>query len=156
MTIGDIDDAMLFWGDRDVMRYCCGSTCDRDDIGKAIVGFGEQQRALDYSVYGIVEKANGRLVGACGFKETDEQGKVELICHLNKDYWGRGFATEAVNAAIFYLNGNPDIRKIEAAVYPENHGSIHVLVKSGFRYRESKWVEDSKCHEPFYELYPGH
>jgi len=147
----DIEDVMQFWGDREVMAYCFGSTCQRSDIEEAIDRFKEMQVVYHYSVYGVEENEHGKLIGACGFKTTEKEEKVELIYHLNKMYWGKGYATEAVKAAIEYIKGINRIRIIEASVYPENYQSIKVLKKIGFKYVESQWIEDSKCDEPFYQ-----
>lgn len=147
----DLNDAMQFWGNKEVMKYCYGSTCIREDVKVALKRFTDSEKENGYSVYGIVEKYSSRLIGACGFKETYNLEIVEMIYHLAEGYWGKGYASEAGKLAIEYLKKGKVIKKIEASVFPENRKSIKVLLKLGFTYSKLVWVDDSKCNEPLYE-----
>jgi ribosomal-protein-alanine N-acetyltransferase len=53
---------------------------------------------------------------------------------LHHDYWGRGYATEACQAAISVMFTDYNTHRIEAKVSPENTRSIHVLDRLGFTY----------------------
>jgi ribosomal-protein-alanine N-acetyltransferase len=46
---------------------------------------------------------------------------------------GRGYATEAVRAAIDFAFGELALHRVQAAAIPRNLGSIRVLEKAGFR-----------------------
>lgn len=53
----------------------------------------------------------GNFIGCCGLRPySREDGIYELGFHLRPEYWAKGFASEAANAAIDYafqaLNAN--------------------------------------------------
>lgn len=148
----DIDAVMRFWGDPAVMRYCHGSIFDRDTIIKSIGKYKMLQDQRGHSVYAVVLKFSGEVIGGCGFNTTEKNGEVELIYHFSQDHWGKGYATEAANGCIEYIRKNPQFEKVSASIYPENRTSEIVLNKLGFKYTGMKWFEDSKCEEPCFEL----
>ncbi|MBV8817305.1 MAG: GNAT family N-acetyltransferase [Acidobacteriaceae bacterium] len=43
------------------------------------------------------------IVGFCGFRLTDDGPEIELMYGLQPEYWGKGLATEARFAALYYL-----------------------------------------------------
>jgi RimJ/RimL family protein N-acetyltransferase len=51
-----------------------------------------------------------------------------------RDYWGRGYATEAAKAAIAYGFSSPDLDRIIALAKPENFASLKVIEKVGMHY----------------------
>jgi ribosomal-protein-alanine N-acetyltransferase len=50
-----------------------------------------------------------------------------------KPHWGRGYATEAVRAALGHAFGTLGMHRVQAGAYPTNPASIRVLEKNGFR-----------------------
>lgn len=148
----DINSMMDFWGNPEVMKYCHGSICEEEPIKRAITRYQNLQNTRNHSVYAVVLKDTGEVIGGCGFNTTEKDDEVELIYHFSKDHWGRGYATEAGKACIDYISANPKFQTVSASVYPENTDSEKVLKKLGFKYTGMKWFEDSKCDEPCYEL----
>jgi RimJ/RimL family protein N-acetyltransferase len=60
-------------------------------------------------------------------------GTIELGYHLDPKFWGRGLMTEAVRALSAQVFELTDACKVVASTRPDNHGSIKVLAKSGFK-----------------------
>lgn len=80
----------------------------------------------------IIKLKNGTVIGDLCFKGVTEKGAVEIGYGLLPDFWGNGYATEAVTAVInraFMQNG---IKCIEAETEPDNKASQRVLLKAGF------------------------
>lgn len=50
----------------------------------------------------------------------------------NREAWGKGFATEAINGAIAFAFDQLNLRRLNAGVYSGNVASAHVLTKCGF------------------------
>lgn len=74
-------------------------------------------------------------IGALGVtpKEDVYYRTWELGYWLTPAAWGRGYATEAVGAAIQWMFETwPTLYRIEASVYSRNEGSVKVLKKAGF------------------------
>ena len=82
----------------------------------------------------IVDKFNGRVIGSLGLEEDGHRGCKSLGYVLGKPYWGRGYMTEAVHAAIDYGFREMKLRLLSVNHYPENLRSKRVIEKAGFVY----------------------
>ena len=76
-----------------------------------------------------------RMIGTVGvIRQPPELGYM-----MHPDFWGKGYASEAVQLFLqFYWQLRPDVQSIIAKVDPDNVASIKILVKNGFREEEVK------------------
>ena len=56
---------------------------------------------------------------------------------MARDWWGRGFATEALKAVLAYLTENEGISRVTAWCAAENAGSRKAMEKAGMRLAET-------------------
>jgi len=85
---------------------------------------------------------NGKVIGSLGVEEYDESNYPELTQWqgreigyvLSKNYWGRGIAPEAVQAAIKYLFEVEKLDFILVGHFDWNKQSARVIEKCGFKY----------------------
>ena len=89
-----------------------------------------EQRAW-YAVW-VMEDFEGNTIGDLCFKGLDEKGCAEIGYGLAPEYWGKGYATEAVRALIRWAASQNGVRCIEAETDPDNIASQRVLEKCGF------------------------
>ena len=80
-----------------------------------------------------VEAAGEGFVGLLGF-HPNEQGAPELGYWLGRPFWGRGYMTEAVRAALAWAGGDWGKRFVMAGHFADNDASGRVLIKAGFLY----------------------
>ena len=92
----------------------------------------------------VQNPAGDGLCGVVGFHcdDDDDEGRVDLGYMFLPSVWGRGYATEAVNAArdawvADYAGTRSAVPRagrnvIWATIYPENMASRRVLIKCGF------------------------
>lgn len=71
------------------------------------------------------------LIGGVGLT-LDEDEFYELGCWLGVDYWGQGYATEAVRGLLDYTIGKLQSPRIKAGYKKGNAASANVLEKIGF------------------------
>jgi RimJ/RimL family protein N-acetyltransferase len=73
-------------------------------------------------------------IGLMGFSGiTEDNGLVATGgYHLDPDYWGRGYASEALAGVVCMIRLLTRIRALRASVMPGNTASARVLEKSGF------------------------
>lgn len=147
----DLYDVMDIWGDEEVMKHCNGAI-PQEQLHKALTAYASCHRINGISVYAVIEKKSGRVVGTAGFKVTKTKDVVELIYHFAKSAWGKGYATEATSACVQFAKTIPWLMKIFASADSKNAGSLKVLEKAGFEYRGMKWFEDTNQEEPYFEL----
>jgi RimJ/RimL family protein N-acetyltransferase len=81
----------------------------------------------------VIDHADEGVVGAIGFHQP--VGKpLEMGYWIGRPYWGRGYATEAANAALIWAGGDWRRKMVVAGHFADNEASAKVLVKTGFLY----------------------
>jgi RimJ/RimL family protein N-acetyltransferase len=81
----------------------------------------------------VIEHRNFGIVGMLGFK-TSPQGRPDLGFSLGRRYWNRGYATEAVRAALKWVKRDWRRNVVVAGHFSDNPASGQVLCKAGFLY----------------------
>lgn len=106
------------------------------------------------SIWGIVLKENGQLVGSIGLMRDykREYERVRSIGYaINQDCRGQGYMTEAVQAVLKHGFERRGLALISAYAYPWNVDSRRVLEKCGFQYegtlRRAAKLYDGSVHD---------
>lgn len=83
----------------------------------------------------ISNKESGEPLGVISvYHYKPEHKKAELGYWLLPRYWGKGFASEALEAVIHYWQAEKGLHRLEAFIETENTASIKLLEKAGFRH----------------------
>jgi RimJ/RimL family protein N-acetyltransferase len=91
--------------------------------------------------FAIVHCESESVIGSVGFKgPPDENAAVEIAYGLVPAFQGRGYATEAAQAAIAFAVESGRVRRLRAHTLPTPNASTRVLTKCGFQFIER--VED--------------
>lgn len=132
----DIEAAFAFFGDPEVMHFSLnGPHASRKPTEDFIIANINRQARLGFSIWAVVEKERGDLIGMCGLAEFSHGVPgIELAYRLRRDRWGRGYATEAGRATVAHAFGPLGLDRLIATVERENRPSIHVLEKCGFSF----------------------
>lgn len=96
---------------------------------------------------------DGAVAGAMALVMKDD-GIAEIGYWIGKPFWGRGYATEAVQAVLRYGFEERELQRIFAMVFHRNPASCRVLQKCGMRHEgtlrrhQKKWDEyvDLVCY----------
>jgi RimJ/RimL family protein N-acetyltransferase len=139
----DAEDALAIWGDLEVMRYVGKPLADLDGARRTLDSAAAAQERHGVSLWAVVEKASGKIVGACGFHYDDDGPVLELAYHFKPEHWGRGFATEASRACVRYAAETLHATKIVAGVKTGNPASLRVLEKLGFACEQSPTAREN-------------
>jgi RimJ/RimL family protein N-acetyltransferase len=83
-------------------------------------------------VFAIDVRERG-FAGVLGF-HPDERGVPEIGYWLGRPYWGCGYMTEAVRAALGWAGGGWGKRYLMSGHFADNPASGAVLIKAGFLY----------------------
>ncbi len=84
-----------------------------------------------YAIW-MVTRHDGLQVGDLCFKGLNVDGSVEIGYGINGEFQGRGYATEAVSAAVDWALKQDGVMRVEAEAEPDNIASQRVLVNCGF------------------------
>lgn len=89
----------------------------------------------------ITEKDSKAVIGDIGIHFFGSENlQAELGITLNKDFQGRGYASEALKGVINFLFGDLKKHRIMASVDPENIDSLKLMERIGFR-KEGHFVK---------------
>ena len=138
LQICDLDALAAIWADPDVTRFLPnrGVPIPRENTEKSLQAFVEHWRQRGYGIWAIVADDTSQMVGYCGLRYLDELDEVEVLYGLAKAYWGRGIATQAVQASISYGFNVANLDRVIAMALPDNQASRRVIVKAGLCYEK--------------------
>jgi RimJ/RimL family protein N-acetyltransferase len=129
-----------------------------DDVIKNSQCFIDKSKSLPYEggIQWIVKLADdniGEVHVQCNWEKTSEW---EFGYHFLKEYWGKGYATEALKTIIPYIFTNFNIHRLVAFTNSNNKESIALLRRVGLyeeaRLREVRMANGVYCDEMVYSL----
>jgi ribosomal-protein-alanine N-acetyltransferase len=136
--------------DPDVMKYVASRRPESIEevqiVLDKVIAHSERH---GFAPWALIDKVTGKLAGWCGFKYLEDIGEVEIAYGLAKDYWGKGFASEAASAAMEHGFQQLHLDQIVAVVWPENIASTRVLEKLGMRRRAALYKDEMLYYSLF-------
>ena len=95
----DVDLLAPLMANPDFMRFSLGVFSREQTAAFLDKVVGWQRRGLP-SQFGVIHRADNRLIGYCGFlhQQVDGTDEIEIGYRLDPDYWSGGLATEAAQA----------------------------------------------------------
>jgi RimJ/RimL family protein N-acetyltransferase len=132
LTLDDTDAVFAVIGDPEAMKYY-PQKFTREDAARWVTRSQERYRHDGYGLFAVVLKANGEVIGNCGVVRQDVEGEslLEVGYHFRRDYWGRGYATEAARGCMAYAFGHLKAEKVVSLILPENMPSRRVAERNG-------------------------
>ena len=133
-VIEDADTLYAHFGtDEKMFEYSGWNRYATPEMARATV-----QRFIDSYAdayfFGWAIEADGQLVGTVGAYDYDaEQSRIEIGLSIDRAHWGKGYATEAVQAVLAYLTGDQQIGTVTAWCASDNIGSKKAMEKCGMR-----------------------
>ena len=109
----------------------------------------QKNKSVTEFLFGIFEKKKERHIGNIKVGPTNKEKKVADISYFigERDYWGKGAATEAISLLIEFSFKKLKLKKLYANSYLQNRASIQVLIKNNFIFEKTKKmtrVKDNK------------
>jgi ribosomal-protein-alanine N-acetyltransferase len=108
-------------------------------------------------LWGIFRKGDGAFVGQINYVArrdnnfTGATHRAEIGFDLTPQYWGNGYALEAINRVIEFIFKCTQINRIEAIVHTDNNRSLSVLERLGF-HREGILREYVKWEGEYWDM----
>ena len=132
----DIDELLELFTDADVRRHLLDdAVVSRDWVEDEVVSSQARFTESGCGLWTLTERARESIVGFVGFRPFFDPPELQLLYGLLPSHWGRGFATEACQAAIDYAFGVLGLEDVRAATDVPNSASIGVLERLGMRER---------------------
>lgn len=127
------------WAHPDVTRYTTGKPLSREEAWVKFARMSGVWALTGYGFWALEEKASGAYVGQVGladFRRDIEpclDGKPEFGWGLVPAAQSKGYATEAINAALDWARRTLPAQTYCCIIDPRNAASIRVAEKCGFR-----------------------
>jgi RimJ/RimL family protein N-acetyltransferase len=139
-VVGDFEESAAIWADPIVTRHIGGKPFGPEESWSRLLRYIGHWHALGFGYWVVREKTSGRFVGEVGFAdfrrviEPSFAGAPEIGWVLEPSMHGRGFATEAVNAALAWATAHfGAAQRTVCMIDPDNEASLRVAAKCGFR-----------------------
>jgi len=139
IKIEDKTSIFKIFSNRDVVKYYDLAAFDNIQQAENLINI-LQSRFQDGSGirWAIRLKEDITCIGSCGFNSWNINNRSAVIGYdINRDYWGKGIATEALRVIItkafegkLYCD---NLNRIQADTVPGNLASEKVLMKLGFK-----------------------
>lgn len=98
--------------------------------------------------FAIREKENPKLIGAIGIHLDKLHLKAEIGYWIGKDFWNKGFVTEAVREIIRFGFQDLGLNKIYATHFPHNPASGKIMQNCGMKLEATLKQEYFKNGKP--------
>jgi ribosomal-protein-alanine N-acetyltransferase len=150
-TMGDLDDFFRLNRDAEVMRYIRPVQTfqqTKEFLVKIIRAYDERPGT---GRWGLFLTDGGQFAGSFAIIPVEKTEMLQLGYALLKEYWGKGYASEAVKGGIAYAFDKLGLEEIAGITFPANLPSQKVLVNNGFVFEKVIVEEGKKLH--LFKLY---
>lgn len=133
----DVDAYSAMEQDPEVRRYVGGKPRTREEAERRFQN-GLKPVTDRLLMCATIFKPENKYVGRCGLYPHFNNdgftipGEASLGLYIAREYWGRGFATEAGQAFVKFGFDELDVNRIVTIVEVGNDASVHVIEKLGF------------------------
>lgn len=137
----ETDSEALFkiLGQENILRYFPNpNSPPKEKVEGLIRNQLEQWEQYGYAWWAVTLPADSAFLGWCGLQYLPETDETEVGYLLGRQWWGKGYATEAAYASLVFAFNDLDMEQIIALVHPENQASIRVIEKIGMFFVDAK------------------
>lgn len=137
MSMEDWESYCAAWADPEMTRFIGGKPRTRQESWVKFAQGAGLWPLLGYGYWSFIERETGRFVGNGGFAQF-ERGIAELEGYPEAGWafspaaWGKGYATEAIRAALGWADANLAADEVRCIIDPDNIASQRVAAKLGF------------------------
>ena len=137
-TAADFDGLHTLWSDANITRHIGGVPSSRTESWSRLLRYRGLWSILGYGYWSIRLRSSGHYVRDVGFADFHRDAKPS-IAGVPEAGWalatwaqGTGLASEAVSAALAWLDENTGYHRVLALINSSNASSIGVATKNGF------------------------
>jgi RimJ/RimL family protein N-acetyltransferase len=137
--LDDFPACAAMWADPIVTRHIGGKPLTEEESWARLQRYVGHWAMLGFGYWVVEEKATGKFAGEVGFADLKRgldgslKDAPEIGWVLASQFHGKGYATEAVRAAIVWGDGHFGRCQTICIIDPENRASMRVAEKCGYR-----------------------
>lgn len=135
ITVKDVERLYEIYADKETKMYTEDLYPEKElEISYIEDYIKNQYRYSEYGMWVVILKETETLIGRAGIFNRIGQTFPEIGFIFDKNYWGRGIATEVLKGVLDYAKDELSMDCLVAHVMPSNRRSINLLKKLGFEY----------------------
>jgi RimJ/RimL family protein N-acetyltransferase len=149
--LNDFAACAAMWADPVVTRYFGGKSFTEEEAWTRFLRYAGHWALLGFGYWVVEEKQTGSYAGEIGFADYKREIESSLK-HLPEIGWalaaqwhGKGYATEAVRAAVDWGDRHFGDLQTSCIINPENLPSIRVAEKCGYREFQRTTYKGQPC-----------
>lgn len=138
-ALGDFEDSVAMLRDETVARHIGGKPLTHEESWMRLLRHAGHWQLFDFGFWIVREKHGGAFVGHVGLGDfrreitPDLGGDPEMGWVLARSAHGKGYATEAAQAAIAWMHLRHGPMRLVCMIEPGNAASLRVAEKCSFR-----------------------
>lgn len=126
----DFDALAAIHGDPEVMIFL-GGVQDRNEAWRSLSSLAGHWALRGYGKWAVERKSDGAMMGRVGLINPEGWPGIEVGWTLGRQYWGKGYATEAAQAAMNYAFLTHPIERLISCIDANNIASQEVARRIG-------------------------
>jgi len=91
----DLNDIHDYYSDYEAIRFTFGHSLTKGESWRAMSSMVGHWQLRGYGPYAVEDKISKKIIGIAGFWYPIDWPEPEIKWALSRQYWGRGFASEA-------------------------------------------------------------
>jgi RimJ/RimL family protein N-acetyltransferase len=135
----DFNNSVGLWSDPRVVRFIGGKPNTREECWMRLLRHAGNWALMGYGSWVVEEKHSGAFAGEIGFMSLKREiapvieGFPEVGWVIAPSFHGKGYATEAMRAALGWGDAHIAAARTICIIAPQNAPSLGVAAKCGFR-----------------------
>jgi len=158
-VIDDTERVFNNWAnDKEVTKYLMWEPHKDENVTKSILEEWIQNYSKkDFYQWVIVPKEINEPIGTISIVGRDDKIKMVHFGYcIGKNWWNKGFTSEALSTLIKYFFEEVGVNRIESRHDPNNPNSGKVMIKCGMKYeglkRQADWNNQGICDSVEYAI----
>ena len=149
---GDFESLLRMNSDPEVMRYVGdGSIRNHDQMLLELdMLISHYTRKPGLGIWALESKDSSSFIGAAGLVYYDNTTEIEVGYRILKEYWNKGYATEAAIGILRYGFETLGLKKIVCSAHVDNTASRKVMEKTGMKLIDHRF--HYSCMQAYYEI----
>jgi len=136
--VADFPDMCRLWGDAGIVRFIGGRVFPAEEVWQRLLRYRGLWSILGYGYWAVHETATGDFAGEIGFADWGREiaaldGHPECGWAILPEKQGKGYAAEALAAALAWFDRTFPGLESACIINPENDRSVRLAEAHGFR-----------------------
>lgn len=158
MRVSDAAALHAVWGDAEAMRYWDWPPLKSVEVTRDVIARQcDEAKHGDAFYWSMCLDGRRAPIGACDLSDIDtHHRRAEIGYLLAREFWGHGYAIEALRVVIGYATNALKLERLSARTHTGNARSTALLKKLGFKHegtlRAYVWREGTRRDCDIYGL----